>query len=163
MNMIVVADENWGIGFQGKVLINIPREQKQFREETQNKVVVMGRKTLETYPQGLPLVGRKSIILSRNKNLQIKGAIVVHSVNELLEELKNYASKDIYIVGGESVFKQMLPYCDTIHVTKVQHSYQSDSYFPDLDHDTCWKITADSEEQTYFDIEYVFLKYQKKE
>ena len=88
--------------------------------------------------------------------------MVVHSIEELLEELKQYPSEDVYIIGGDSVYKQMLPYCDVAHVTKIDHAYEADSYFPNLDEDEDWEIVATSEEQTYFDIAYEFVKYQRK-
>lgn len=161
MNLIVAVDNNWAIGSKNRLLVRIPRDQKHFREETTGKVVVLGRKTLETFPQGQPLQNRTNIILSRDRNCQVKGAIVVHSVEELLEELKKYDSKDVYVIGGESVYRQLLPYCDTAHVTKIDHIYEADVHFPDLDKDPEWEITADSDEQTYFDIAYTFLKYER--
>ncbi len=162
MNLIVAVDSNWAIGNKNELLIRIPNDHKHFREETTGKVVVLGRKTLETFPQGLPLKNRTNIILSTNPSYQVKDAIVVHSVEELLEELKNYADEDIYIIGGDSVYKQMLPYCDVAHVTKIDHAYEADAYFPNLDEDEEWEITAESDEQTYFDIAYYFLKYERK-
>ena len=125
-------------------------------------MVVLGRKTLETFPQGLPLKNRTNIIMSTNKAYQVKDAVVVHDVEELLEELKKYDTEDVYIVGGESVYRQLLPYCDVAHVTKIDHAYAADAYFPNLDEMPEWQITADSEEQTYFDITYHFLKYERK-
>ena len=93
---------------------------------------------------------------------KVKDAIVVHSIEELLEELKKYDEENIYIIGGESIYRQMLPYCDVAHVTKIDHAYEADAYFPDLDSDPEWEITADSDEQVYFDITYQFLKYERK-
>ncbi|MBE5864796.1 MAG: dihydrofolate reductase [Lachnospiraceae bacterium] len=162
MNLIVAVDSNWAIGNKNELLIRIPNDHKHFREETTGKVVVLGRKTLETFPQGLPLKNRTNIILSTNPSYQVKDAIVVHSVEELLEELKKYADEDIYIIGGDSVYKQMLPYCDVAHITKIDHAYEADAYFPNLDEDPEWEITAESDEQTYFDIAYTFLKYERK-
>ena len=162
MNLIVAADNNWAIGNKDKLLVSIPNDQKHFREETTGKVVVLGRKTLSTFPQGLPLKNRTNIILSRNPQYTVKDAMVVHSLEELLEKLKKYPSEDIYIIGGESIYRQMLPYCDTAHVTKIDHTYQADTYFPDLDKDPEWEITADSDELTYFDIPYRFLRYERK-
>lgn len=161
MNLIVAVDNNWAIGNRNRLLVSIPRDQKHFREETTGKVVVLGRKTLETFPQGQPLQNRTNIILSRSRSYQVKGAVVVHSVEELLEELKKYDEKDVYVVGGESVYRQLLPYCDTAHITKIDHVYEADAYFPDLDQDPEWEITADSEEHTYFDIAYTYLKYER--
>ena len=162
MNIIVAADKNWGIGKDNKLLVSIPADMKMFRQETTGKVVVLGRKTLETFPQGMPLKNRTNIILSTNPNYQVKDAIIVHSKEELLEELKKYNSEDVYIIGGESVYRMMLPYCDVAHVTKIDHEYEADAYFPNLDEMKEWKVTADSEEQTYFDLEFYFYKYEKK-
>lgn len=162
MNLIVAVDSNWAIGNKNQLLIRIPNDHKHFREETTGKVVVLGRKTLETFPQGLPLKNRINIILSKDPNFQVKDAIVVHSVEELLEELKQYDSEDVYIIGGESIYRQMLPYCDVAHVTKIDHAYEADTYFPNLDKAEEWVITADSDEQTYFDIPYYFVKYERK-
>ena len=162
MNLIVNVDSNWAIGYRGKLLVSIPEDMKFFRSETTGKVVVLGRKTLDTFPGGQPLKNRTNIILSHNPDYKVKGAIVCHSVEEVLEELKKYDEENIYIIGGESIYRQMLPYCDVAHVTKIDHAYEADAYFPDLDSDPEWEITADSDEQVYFDITYQFLKYERK-
>lgn len=162
MNVIVAVDNNWAIGNKNELLIRIPNDHKHFREETTGKVVVLGRKTLETFPQGMPLKNRTNIILSKDRNYQVKDAIVVHSIEELLEELKNYKDEDIYIIGGDSVYRQMLPLCDVAHITKIDHEYEADAYFPDLDQSGEWELTAESDEQTYFDIAYQFQKYERK-
>ncbi len=161
MNMIVAVDENWAIGNKGELLVRIPNDQKMFRNETIGKVVVLGRKTMDTFPQKQPLPKRTNIILTKNPEYKVKEAIVVHSIAELLEELKNYNSEDIYIIGGDSVYQQMLPYCDVAHVTYIEQSYAADSYFPNLDKDPEWVMTAESDEQTYFDITYYFRKYER--
>lgn len=161
MNIIVAVDNNWAIGNHNELLIRIPNDHKHFREETTGKVVVLGRKTLETFPQGLPLKNRTNIILSTDSEYQVKDALIVHSLEELLKKLKNYPDEDIYIIGGESVYRQLLPYCNVAHVTKIDREYEADSYFPDLDKDPEWKITADSEEQTYFDTAYQFVRYER--
>ena len=162
MNLIVAVDQNWAIGNKNELLVRIPNDHKHFREETTGKIVVLGRKTLETFPQGLPLKNRTNIILSRDKNYKVKDAIIVHSVDELLEELKKYNDEDVYIIGGESIYRQMLPYCNVAHVTKIDHAFEADTYFPNLDEDGNWFIAADSDEQTYFDLTYQFIKYQRK-
>ena len=162
MNLIVAVDNNWAIGSKDRLLVSIPNDQKHFREETTGKVVVLGRKTLQTFPQGQPLKNRTNIILSGDRSYQAGDAIVAHSIEELLEELKKYDTEDVYIIGGESVYRQMLPYCDTAHVTKIDREYEADTYFPNLDEDPAWEITADSDEQTYFDIAYTFLRYERK-
>ncbi|MBE5870066.1 MAG: dihydrofolate reductase [Lachnospiraceae bacterium] len=161
MNLIVAADNKWGIGLKNQLLVRIPNDMKFFRQETTGKVIVMGRKTLESFPQGQPLAKRVNIVLTTDPDYRVKDAIVVHSLEEALEEVKQYASEDVYVIGGESIYRQFLPYCDVAHVTKIDHVYEADTYFPDLDADEGWQITAESEEQTYFDIAYTFTKYER--
>ena len=161
MNIIAAADKNWGIGKDNQLLDHIPEDMKFFRETTMGKVVVMGRKTLESFPGGQPLKKRTNIVLTRDKNYKVKDAIVVHGVEELLEELKNYDEKEIYVIGGESIYRALLPYCKVAHVTKIDHAYEADTYFPNLDEMEDWKVTGVSEEQTYFDLEYEFVRYEK--
>ena len=161
MNLIVAVDENWAIGYNNELLIRIPADMKMFRQETTGKVVVLGRKTLETFPNAQPLKNRTNIILSTKTDYEVKDATVVHSIEELLEELKKYPEEDIYITGGETVYRQMLPYCDVAHVTKIEREYEADAFFPDLDKDPEWEITAESDEQSYFDTTYTFVKYER--
>ncbi len=162
MNLIVAVDENWAIGCRGDLLVRIPADHKMFRQETLGKVVVLGRKTMDTFPGGMPLQGRTNLILTRNPDYQVKGGIVVHSVEALLEKLKDYDAKDVYVIGGDSVYRQLLPYCDTAHVTRIDRTYEADAYFPNLDQSEEWEVTADSEEQSYFDTTYHFVKYERK-
>ena len=161
MNIIVAADNNWAIGNRRKLLVSIPNDMKHFRQETAGKVIVYGRRTLETFPQGQPLQGRTNIILSTSRDYTVRGASVVHSLEELFETLKAYDDGDVYVVGGDSVYRQLLPYCNVVHVTKIDHEFEADTYFPKLDRDLEWKLTADSDEQTYFDLPYQFLKYER--
>lgn len=163
MNIIVAVDNNWGIGLNGKMLVTIPADQRFFRDETLGKVVVMGRKTYESLPTGQPLVRRTNIILTRDKNYKAKGATIVHSKEELLELLKNYRSEDIYIIGGQQIYEQMLEYCNVAHVTKIDYKYDADCFHPNLDQMEDWEITAESDEQTYYNLEYTFLKYERTE
>ena len=141
MNIIALADNNWAIGNNGRLLVDIPEDKKLFRGETYGKVVVMGRKTYEGLPNQSALEGRKNIVLTSNLN---------------------YKAKDVYVIGGESVFEQFLPYCDTAHITRVDYKYQADTYITDFDKLDGWRVTARSEEHTYFDICYEFVCYQKE-
>lgn len=161
MKMIVAVDKNWGIGKNNDLLVSIPADMKMFRTETSGKVVVMGRKTLESFPGGLPLKNRTNIVLSGNPDYQVKGAIVVHSLPELLEEIKKYPKDQVYCIGGDSVYKMLLPYCDTAQVTKIDFAYEADRYFPNLDEMPQWQVAEESEEQTYFDLEYRFVRYER--
>lgn len=162
MNLIAAVDKNWAIGCRNKLLVSIPDDMKYFRQTTTGKVVVMGRKTLESFPNGQPLKNRVNIVLTRDKNYQAKDVVIVHDLDELHAELEKYESKDIYVIGGEMIYRQLVDECDTAHITKIDYEYEADAYFPNLDKMEDWEITDDSEEQTYFDLEYVFLKYEKR-
>lgn len=162
MNIMAAVDSNWAIGYQNSLLVRIPRDQQIFREMTEGKVIVVGRRTLESFPQRQPLKNRVNIVLSRDQTYAVKGAVVVHSIKELMETLEQYDEKDVYVAGGASVYGQLLPYCDTAYITKIDYTYQADAYFPRLDQTADWQLTADSDEQTYFDLEYYFQKYERK-
>ena len=162
MNAIVNVDKNWGIGNKGELLLSIPADMKMFREETTGNAIVLGRKTMETFPGGKPLPNSANIVLSRKSALEIPGATVVHDISELMEVLKQYDSNRVYVVGGATIYEQLLPYCDTVHVTKVDRAYEADAHFPNLDQMPEWEITAAGEEQSYFDTTYRFIKYTRK-
>ena len=130
MNLIAAVDKNWAIGCKNKLLVSIPADMKFFRETTTGKVVVMGRKTLESFPNGQPLKKRVNIVLTRDKNFKAGDAIIVHSMEELREELKKYPSEDIYVIGGETIYKQLLDDCDVAHITKIDYAFEADAYFP---------------------------------
>lgn len=162
MNVIAAVDSKWGIGNKRQLLVQIPADQKLFRQETTGKVIILGHRTLGTFPQGMPLAGRTNIILSRDPDFKVKGADVVHSIEGLMEELKAYDSRDVYVVGGESIYQQLLPYCDTAHLTMIDHTYEADAHFPNLETDEEWVQTGESDEQTYFDLAYTFVKYERR-
>lgn len=161
MNLIVAVDRNWAIGKDNKLLVRIPDDQKFFRETTTGKVVVMGRKTLESFPNGLPLKNRVNIVLTRDMRYTVKDAIVVHSMDELHQELSKYKSEDIYVIGGDSIYKQMVDECDLALVTYVDYAYDADAYFPNLDEKDNWELVEESEEQTYYDLEFYFRAYKR--
>lgn len=162
MNLIVAVDSNWAIGYQNSLLVRIPADQRFFREETTGKAVIMGRKTLESFPAGQPLKNRLNVVITKDVNYSVKGAVVVHSIEEAIEAVKDYSSENIYVIGGETIYKQMLPYCNLAHVTKIDYKYAADTYFPNLDQDDEWEITGESDEQTYHDLTYQFLRYERK-
>ena len=161
MNLIVNADKKWAIGKDNRLLVSIPQDMKFFRETTTGKVVVMGRKTLESFPGGQPLKKRTNIVLTTDPNYQAGEAVIVHSMEELMEELRKYPREDIFVIGGESIYRSLLPWCRTAYVTRTDHAYDADTWFPDLDADPEWKMTKTSDEQTYFDLEYYFTVYER--
>ena len=160
MNLIVAADKNWAIGKDNRLMWSIPADMKYFREMTRGNVVIMGRKTLESFPQGQPLKNRVNIVITKNPDYKVKGAVIVHSIEEALREAEKYGG-EIYVIGGESIYRAMLPLCERAYVTRIGHAFDADTYFPDLDADKEWKMTKISDEQTCFDLEYYFTVYER--
>lgn len=161
MNLIAAVDSNWAIGKNNQLLVKIPMDQKFFQQITMGKVVVLGRKTLETFPNSQPLIGRTNIILSKNKDYKVRGAKVVHSLEELHEELKKYPTEDVFVVGGGQIYNLLLDECDVAHITKIDFAYDADTYFPNLDERSDWELTGESDEETYFDLEFYFYRYER--
>ena len=162
MKLIAAVDKNWAIGYKNQLLVSIPSDMKQFRQKTTGHIVVMGRKTLESFPGGLPLKNRRNIVLTSNRNYQVKDAVIVHSEEELKEELKKYDTDEIFVIGGESIYRMLEPLCDEAFITKIDHSYQADAHVPNLDADPSWVLKEESEENTCFDLEYVFTRYERE-
>ncbi len=161
MTLIASADRNWAIGSNNQLLVRIPDDMRFFREITTGKAVVMGRKTKESLPEGI-LPGRTNIVLTHDQHYKAKGAVIVHSLDELHKELEKYPSEDVFVIGGESVYRQLLDECNTAHITKIDFAYSADARLPNLDELPQWELTAESEEQTYFDIVYYFRRYERK-
>lgn len=161
MKLIAVVDSNWAIGNRGQQLVNIPQDQKMFRDRTLEKVIVMGRKTLESLPGGQPLYGRRNIVLTKDMRFQAKGAEICHSVDEVLKLLEHTPQDDIYIIGGQTIYEQFLPYCEEAFVTWIDYEYHADTYFPNLDKSENWEMKEESDEQTYFNLCYTYRTYKK--
>lgn len=160
MNLIVAVDGNWAIGNNGDLLCKNPIDMKFFKETTTGKVVIMGRKTLESFPKQKPLPNRTNIVLSRNN--EIDGCIVVNSIDELLIKVKNYDDDDLFVIGGGQIYKELLPYCKKAYVTKMKNIFKADTYFPNLDELDSWEIVDKSEDLKYENIEFNFFIYENK-
>ena len=162
MNLIAAADAAFGIGNKGKLLISIPEDMKYFRAHTVGKTVIMGRKTLESFPNKKPLPDRSNIVLTRNPNYRVKGAEVVHDLDELKALLEGEDPDSVYCIGGETIYRQLLSQCDTAYITKIDYTYEADAHLPNLDEDPAWELVEESEEETYFNVCYTFCKYRRK-
>lgn len=163
MNMIVAVDKNWAIGYKNDLLVSIPEDMKFFRETTTGKVVIMGKNTLESFPNSKPLKNRVNIVIALEKDYKVDGATVVYSIEEALEEAKKYNTEDVFVIGGGSIYRQMLQYVDTAYVTYVNHAYAADTFIDNLDEkQEEWYIAEESDEYTYFDLEYFFRIYKRK-
>ena len=139
MDLIVLADEEWGIGKDGDQIVYIPGDLRYFRETTMGHAVILGRKTLSTFPGGRPLQGRRNLILSRDPSFAPEGAEVFRSLEELLAA----APDDAFVIGGASVYQALLDRCDTAYVTKVQGTFSADCHFPDLDARPDWQAVEE--------------------
>ena len=164
MKLIAAVDSNWAIGLKNQLLVQIPADQKFFRQTTLGKIVVMGRRTLQSFPNGMPLKQRTNIVLSGNADFRPDGCIMAGSIDELNKLLGKYDTEDVYVIGGEKVYRELLPYCDTAIITKIDKAFDADAHFPDLDRSDEWVLAEGSEnaeEQTYFDLIYRFLTYKR--
>jgi dihydrofolate reductase len=139
MDLIVNVTENWGIGKDGKLLVSISADLKRFRQLTTGKTVILGRKTLSTFPGGRPLKNRTNLILSGSTS-SIEGAIVVSNLDALFEQLKGCDLSQVSVIGGASVYKALLPYCDRAYITKTFLTPEADTFFPNLDEAENWSV-----------------------
>lgn len=145
MWLIYSADENWAIGKNGDLLVRIPEDLKdRFKALTLGKTVVMGKKTLLSLPGGKGLVKRKNYVLSHDENFVCENAQVVHSLAELFAELER-SDEDIFVIGGGEIYRQLQPYCTGAYVTKIAASFDSDTYVDNLDANSDWIKTNESE------------------
>ena len=163
MNCIVAVFDNWTIGYKNQLLARNPIDMAYFKEKTIGKVVVVGRKTLESFPGGLPLKGRTNIILTTDPNYKAPGAMVVSSFEELDKELEKYNPDDVFVIGGESVYRQLLPKCKKVYVTKVDNHFEADTWFPNLDELEEWELIFQGEEQAYKELKFRFTIYEKRQ
>lgn len=161
MKVIVNVDKNWGIGIGDKLLNHIPADMKFFKETTTGNVVVMGRATFMTFPGPKALPNRINIVLTNDKNWQVPDVIVCHSLDELFICLEKYDSDSIYVIGGSSVYEQLLPYCNTAYVTKVDSEKEADKFFPNLDNKADWTAVSESETFIHNETSFKFVTYRK--
>lgn len=162
MKMIVAVDENWGIGKDGDMLQPISKDLKFFRQTTTGNVIVIGRKTLESFPNKKPLPNRVNVVLTNNKDYPTEGIVLCHEIETLAEVLQPYADKEIFVAGGGTIYKQLLPQCDTAYVTKIYRSYPADTVFPNLDADPEWELTEKGEVQEENGVRFSFNTYKRK-
>ncbi|MBP3322246.1 MAG: dihydrofolate reductase [Clostridia bacterium] len=168
MKLVVAVDKEWGIGYKGGLLAAVKADLAHFRELTVGKTVVLGSTTLKTFPGGRPLKNRKNLILSRNPDFAPEGATVLRSVKEVLDYQKEHPEQELVVIGGASIYEQMLPYCDTAYVTLFEASFKKDTYFPNLDADPHWQcvqlgqqMKSTKETDTVDGMTYRFATYKR--
>ena len=162
MDLIVAVDEKWGIGKDGDLLQRISADMKYFRQMTTGNVLVMGRKTLESFPNKKPLPNRVNIVLTTNKNYEAEGVVLCHGLEDLPEVLKAYEDKQIFVAGGGTIYEQLLPQCETAYVTKIYNTYPADTVFPNLDAHPDWELAEKGEVQEENGVKFSFDIYKRK-
>ena len=168
MFLVVAVDQGWGIGNKGDLLVRIRGDLKNFAALTTGKTVILGAKTLATFPGGRVLKNRTNIVLSRNPDYAPEGAVMARSLEEVLELTRELPSADVCVIGGASIYEQLLSYCDCDYVTKLQVDFEKDAYFPNLDADPAWECVSESEvmvsteEDLPAGVEYRFCEYRRK-
>ena len=158
MEAIVAVFSDWGIGSEGTQQLVLKADRKHFRALTDGAAVLVGRRTMQDFPGGRPLKGRENLVLTR-QNIEIPGARVVHNEAEAAEAARDYDR--CLVVGGASVYRQMLPWVDTVHITKIDRAPASDSFFPDLDASPEWRCEAQSDWMEEDGVRYCFCTYRR--
>ena len=160
MKIIVEVDRNWAIGKGNSLLAHLPVDLKHFREKTLGKTVVMGRQTLESFPGGKPLPGRTNIVLTTNEDYPADCEICC-SKEHLFQCLNNCDLDQVFIIGGEQIYREFLSHCDRAYVTKIDAAFPADKYFINLDEHPAWKLVYESEPVTENGFTYRFTEYER--
>ena len=161
MNLIVAVCSEWGIGKNNSILFSLPEDMNFFKQMTMGKTVIMGRKTLDSFPGGRPLKGRTNVVLTRNPSFTREGAIVCRSAEEVAEQIKGLPDDEVIVIGGEEIYRLFLPLCRKAFVTKVDTCVpDADSFFPNLDLDPEWTLTSASETMEENGHRFRFCEYQ---
>ncbi len=158
MELIVNVTENWGIGFENQLLVSISADLRRFRELTTGKTVILGRKTLETFPGGRPLKNRTNIVLTTNPAFEAEGAKIMHSMEELFAAMRA-CEEELCLIGGASLYEQLLDYCEVARVTKTYVNLAADRFFPNLDEKENWNISARSEMMEENGVQFQYIDY----
>ncbi len=144
--MIVAADRNWAIGKGGDLIYSIPEDMKYFRRMTQGKTVVMGRKTLESFPGGKPLPKRINVVLSSNRGYAPEDVVSVHDYGELFAEIAKYPEDEVMLIGGGRLYTDLARYCKRAYITLIDAETEgADTFIPNFDSLECWRLEEISE------------------
>ena len=160
MNLIVAVDENWGIGKDGELLARLSGDMKFFKNTTMGKVVVMGRRTFESIKKALP--NRTNIILTSNMDYDAPGCQIVSSEKALCELVSAYKDEDVFLIGGERLYRDCLCYCNTLYITKIFDAFEADRYMVNIDEMDEYEVTWKSEIMEENGTKYQFFKYERK-
>ena len=158
MKLIVAVYADWGIGRDGTQPVALSADRKFFRETTRGATVIVGRRTTEDFPGQKPLPGRKNIVLSR-QGVEIPGFILCDSPENAVKMTEH--DESVFVIGGGSIYRQMMDYCDTAYITKLSAQPESDTFFPDLDADPAWKLAEVIQSGEENGIGYQMCRYER--
>ena len=159
MDLIVAVYDDWGIGKDGTQPVALSTDRKFFRETTRGAMVIVGRRTIDDFPGKKPLPGRVNVALTRS-DMEIPGFEVVHSPEEAADLAKD--AQKAFVIGGGTIYRQMLPLCDRAYVTKVHVTPESDTFFPNLDEDSNWELAEILQSGVEDGVAYEMCLYTKK-
>ncbi len=162
MNLIVVVDKNWAIGYKNKLLCHLPSDLKHFKKMTSGKAVIMGRKTLESLPGSKPLPNRTNIVLSRNYDNR-DGIIVINNIFDLKKVLSTSDLSEAFVIGGQAVYELLLPYTSCAFITKIDSEFKADAYFPNLDKMENWQATQEISTISENNLNATIYKYENSD
>ena len=160
MIAVVAADLQNGIGKDGRMLCHLPGELRHFRALTMGKTVILGRKTLATFPGGWPLEGRRNIILTRDPDFTCAGAVLCHSVDEVLAACVDTPQDALCVIGGGTVYQQFLPYTHQLELTRIERTFAADTLFPFDAAD--WTLTGESALHEENGVRYRYCTYERR-
>lgn len=142
---ILNCDSQWGIGKKNGLLFRLPKDMAFFKEKTMGHVVAMGENTLLSFPKSSPLKGRTNVVLSKDTAHNYEGVVNVHDFDEFLAKIKESLQyDDVFVIGGASIYRQLLPYCDEVLLTKVQEDGGAEVFFENLDSKKEWILASSS-------------------
>lgn len=160
ISLIVAMDKNNGIGYKNDLPWYLPNDLQHFKKTTTDKVVVMGRKTFESI--GKPLPGRKNVVLTRDKNYKADKVSIIHSLDDIFKLNDENRFGELFVIGGAELFNEMLPFASRMYVTKIDHIFKSDTFFPEFNRDE-WIITqmnkGKKDDRNNYD--YYFFQYDR--
>lgn len=160
MNAIVAVDQNWAIGCDGDLLFSLPTDMKRFRTLTTGGTVIMGRKTLESFPGGRPLPKRRNVVITRNRDFARDDVDIVFSIEEALDAVAGTEEENLWVIGGGTIYTAMLPYCKRVFLTKVNATApDADTFFPNLDALPDWEVESVVETVEENGFTYQFINY----
>ncbi len=159
MNIIAAVDNLGGIGIHGNLLYRIPEDMRYFQQMTYGKVVVMGHSTLKALPGASPLAGRENIVLTRKADFTVDNCIICHTLYDLFLAVAPYPSDDVFVIGGEMVYTQLMDYCAKAYITRIHSTLPADRFFPKIEDAANWTLVFESEMKEYNSIRFSFREY----